>query len=556
VNILPDGRLEGETIEEFERKKELMKISHMSPRQQQVEKENKAKTLIQAVSSVIDWRNIAAEVRKKKPFFYDKTQLWWIWNENKYCYEIIDEIDIMLAVDELVQADTIKPGIKVQVLEAFKREGRKNIPKEAPENWIQFKNKVVDIETMEESEARPEYFLTNPIPHSLGTTDETPIIDGLLKEWGDGYSLTLKQIIAFCCIRDYPLHRIFLLIGAGSNGKGTYLRLLNEFLGIDNIASTEMDLLISNQFHITKLHKKLCCQMSETNFQALKNTSMLKRLSGGDLIGFEYKNKLPFNDYNYAKIIIATNSLPVTHDKTDGFYRRWVIVDFKKQFTEKTDPLINLPESEYEGLARWCCNAIKGILANREFDKEGTIADRKERYESRSNPLQAFLIENYDKILNEKVSASDFYDHLSAWLQSRGHRALTYQTVRNIMKEEGYEYNKQRLSTYDNPVSVILNITKRAVPAVPAVPVVSVYPYTRETELKVLEQVERVEQTTINTVNCSHNEDEWLRCKAFIEKHPLGNAFQIDEVFGNVRIIMWLRDGRMMENPAGTYRII
>ena len=73
--------------------------------------------------------------------------------------------------------------------------------------------------------------------------------------------------------------------------------------------------------------------MGETDFNEMKKTSMLKKLSGGDLIGFEYKRKDPFEDKNYAKITISTNNLPSTSDKTIGFYRRWLIIDFPITFS-------------------------------------------------------------------------------------------------------------------------------------------------------------------------------------------------------------------------------
>jgi P4 family phage/plasmid primase-like protien len=548
VNILPDGRLEGETIEEFEKKKSLFKVSQMTPRQQASEFE-KLKTKLQDVTS---WRTIVQEILKELPIHYDKAQMWWMWNKDRQCYEIIDETDILNVVDNATRTNTLASGAKFQILEAFKREGRKIAPKEIPKSWVQFKNKIVDTTTGEEIEATPEYFLTNPIPHNIGDNEESPTIDRLLEEWGKDYATTLKEIIAYCCLRDYPLHRIFLLIGSGSNGKGTYLRLLNNFIGNENIASTEMDLLINNQFHITKLHKKLCCQMSETNFQALKNTSMLKRLSGGDLIGFEYKNKKPFDDYNYAKILIATNSLPITHDKTDGFYRRWVIVDFSTQFSEKTNPLINISETEYEGLARWCCNAIKRLQTNREFTKEGTIADRKERYEKRSNPLETFLALECEQEQSGNIHSTEFYNDYVNFLGQRGFRIPNYIEVRGMMKDIGYEYERKMISNIQATWVTGLKRKER----LQDLHATSSPPYTWETNPLVPASPASPASVRIIHEESSHNEDNWLRCKAFIEKHPLGNAFQIDEVFGNVRIMLWLRDGRMMENPAGTYRII
>lgn len=514
----------------------------------QQDKQNKTEKLIELQQKILEktnWIHIAYDIIEEFPIYYDKNNMWWLWNHNKECWEITDETDICNIIDTVSKKNTLRSGIKNEMLEAFKRIGRKKKPETLPKTWIQFKNKIVDLETKQELKPNPKYFLTNPIPHNLGESEETPKIDALLKEWGGEYAYTLKQIIAYCCLKDYPLHRIFLLIGSGCNGKGTYLRLLNRFIGQENVASVEMDFIVNNQFHITKLHNKLCCQMSETNFTALKNTSMLKKLSGGDLIGFEYKNKPPFDDYNYAKILIASNSLPVTHDKTDGFYRRWVIIEFKNQFDEKDDPLSSLEEREYENLCRWSLNAIRSLLTNRNFYLEGTIEQRKNRYESHSNPLQSFLMDNYERNANEKIGASDFFDHFSAWLQSRGQRLLTYQTVRNMMKEEGFEYEKTRLNQFENPISAIIGLKRKfdSVPAVPAVPVVSVLPYTRGTKVDVPELLEQVEQNTkINTLY------------ELLTRISTNNIDIVVSIYGKELVDLWVKTGVIYENPAGTYR--
>jgi putative DNA primase/helicase len=75
-----------------------------------------------------------------------------------------------------------------------------------------------------------------------------------------------------------------------------------------------------------------CDYLRETNFNLLTSTNLLKRLVGGDLIGFEKKGKDPFDDYNYAKIMINSNSMPMSQDESDGFYRRWLIIDFPNEF--------------------------------------------------------------------------------------------------------------------------------------------------------------------------------------------------------------------------------
>ncbi|MBY9021986.1 MAG: hypothetical protein KGD67_13100, partial [Candidatus Lokiarchaeota archaeon] len=169
------------------------------------------------------------------------------------------------------------------------------------------------------------------------------------------------------------IHRLFCFIGEGLNGKSKFLKLLTNFVGEENVTSTELDTLLTSRFEITRLHKRLVCQMGETDFSEMKKTSILKKLSGGDLIGFEYKNKNPFEEHNYAKIIIATNNLPTTTDKTIGFYRRWLILDFPNQFSEKKNILEDIPEEEYQSLAVKCLGILKDLISKREFHNEGDI---------------------------------------------------------------------------------------------------------------------------------------------------------------------------------------
>jgi len=170
--------------------------------------------------------------------------------------------------------------------------------------------------------------------------------------------------------------------------KSKFLQLLTKFIGEDNVTSTELDTLLTSRFEITRLHKKLVCQMGETNFSEINKTSIIKKLTGQDIIGFEYKNKDPFEEINYAKILIATNNLPTTTDKTIGFYRRWMIIDFPNQFNEKKDILKDIPEEEYNALALKCSLILKDLLETRTFTNEGSVEDRMKRYEDHSNPLE------------------------------------------------------------------------------------------------------------------------------------------------------------------------
>ena len=397
------------------------------------------------IRNFLNKRDLAQQILGVQPLHYDTARIWWLWDINEFKWKVVDETDILNFVGELSFANTVNSRDKVEILEALKQASRKAKPTPMKPTWIQFQDTIVDIKTGEEFKASPEYFVTNPLPYPLHKERyvETPIMNRIFAEWvGEEYVKTLYQIISYCMIPSYPLHRIFCFIGGGMNGKSCFLNLLRKFIGEENVCSTELDTLITSRFEITRLHKKLVCQMGETNFSEMNKTSILKKLSGGDLIGFEYKRKDPFEEINYAKIIIATNNLPTTTDKTIGFYRRWMIIDFPNQFGEKKDILEDIPEEEYEILAVKCLGILKDLLDEREFHKEGTIEERQKRYEDHSDPLEKFLSEFTEDEPNEHIFKWEFEKNLSEWCTENKFRKMSEVAIGKKMKEKGIEQGK------------------------------------------------------------------------------------------------------------------
>ena len=263
--------------------------------------EKQANEFEKAIRFFTNKRDLAKQFLKVQPLYFDIAKNWWFWSKEELRWIRTDETNILNMVDLTSMADTITASEKNEIIESLRQEGRKNKPDEIKKTWIQFKDTIYDIETEEKFKAESKYFVTNPLPFELNFDDDsTPTIDKVFGQWvGENKIKLLYEIISYCLLPDYPINRIFCFIGNGMNGKSKFLELLRKFVGSQNCCSTELDLLIQSRFEVTRLHKKLVCQMGETNFNELYNTSILKKLSGGDLIGFEYKRADLFDDINY-----------------------------------------------------------------------------------------------------------------------------------------------------------------------------------------------------------------------------------------------------------------
>jgi putative DNA primase/helicase len=397
------------------------------------------KRFVKAIGMFFDKRHLAEQFLKVQPLYYDSARNWWVWCHDETRWNRVDETHILNLINKHSMADTINSKHRNEILEALKQEGRKNRPQDIPKNCIQFKNILYNIQTGDRFLATPNFFVTNPLPFDLHEEnfEQTPTIDKIFEEWvGKEHIRTLYEILAYCMIPQYPINRLFCFIGAGMNGKSKFLELLRKFIGEYNCTSTELDLLLGSRFEVTRLHKKLVCQMGETNFNELTNTSILKKLTGGDMIGFEYKRADLFDDINYAKIIISTNNLPETTDKTVGFYRRWMIIDFPNQFTEKKDILKDIPEEEYKSLGLKCCIILKELLEKREFTNEGSVEHRTKRYEDKSNPFDKFFKEFvFDG--DGEIPKWEFEKRLNEWCKANRFREISEVTINKKMKDKG-----------------------------------------------------------------------------------------------------------------------
>ena len=401
----------------------------------------KERGIIKQPQNVFTNRISQAEIyHKENPFFNDENKIWGTWCEREFKWKKGDEIEILGKIYNNGGVDIVTSKERTEITNALKHVGRFNQPKPIKNSWIQYKERIFDVETGEDFEASPEWYVTNPISYSMGGSEETPMIDELFASWvGEDHKQELYEIIAFAQAPEYFIHRIICLIGSGANGKSTYLSLMRRYLGDDNVVSSSLEALMKVRFEGSKLYKKLVCLMGETNFGTLTQTDYIKGLSGGDKMRIEFKGKDGFDAVNYAKLILATNSLPTTADKTDGFYRRWKIINFNNTFKKEKNVLEKIPEEEYNNLARKCFRILQELWKDRIFTNDGNFEERKANYEKHSNPLSLFLEENFEKDVNADYPNDEFREQFLVYLEDHGFRELTPKTINQQLQLNGFE---------------------------------------------------------------------------------------------------------------------
>lgn len=390
------------------------------------------------------YRKIARQMHNKTPYWYDEAGLWWLWNNNDNSWDITDETQILITLDRQFRIFTEDSKTKGRILSALKKYGRSHKPKDMKKTWIQFNDKIVDIETMETFDASSEYFVVNRIPWSIGESCDTPTMDKLFEQWvGKKYIRTLYEVLAFSCLSYLPFQRFICLKGGGSNGKTQYFKVNNKFVGLKNASTTSLKKLLRNNFAATTLYKKLLTIVGEVSSINIKETDFLKNITDGGFVNIEFKGKNSFEEPIYSTILLSGNEIPTSSDNTDGWVRRWLIIEFPNQFKETGKEIYEtIPDEEYNNLARKVPTILNEMFKQNGFTNEGTIQDRRNNYLEKSSTLANFIDGEIEDDSSSKLILTDFYNAYQRYCNNNDLKIESRTNVNKVLKSFGYDIEK------------------------------------------------------------------------------------------------------------------
>jgi len=156
---------------------------------------------------------------------------------------------------------------------------------------------------------------------------------------------TLYEIIGYTLYPRYSIHKMIMLVGEGGNGKTTYANLIKRFLGNENVSARDLQSLAEYQFSRIDLVGKLANIFVDLPKKPLKETGVIKALTGEDTIIIDIKHRPRGFEYeNYAKMIFTANELPPVYDQSLGWWRRWIVIEFPNKFLSEDE--LEIPEEK------------------------------------------------------------------------------------------------------------------------------------------------------------------------------------------------------------------
>lgn len=281
-------------------------------------------------------------------------------------------------------------------------------------NLIAFENGVYNLMSGDLSPFSPDIVITNRIPWNYNPEASSDLAETTLQKIAcydqEIYQL-LCECIGYCFYRRNELSVALFLTGEKSNGKSTFLQMLQDVLGSENVSALGLDEL-DERFSVATMFGKLANIGDDISDDFLhgKSIAHFKKIVSGNMVKAENKGQDAFFYKPTVKLIFSANQIPRMKDRTGAVLRRMVIIPFNAVFSKDDpdyDPYITwkLKDREVmEYLVKVGVDGLKSILKNKAFTKSKKVDDEIMEYTEYNNPLLLFLKEaETDEIINQET---------------------------------------------------------------------------------------------------------------------------------------------------------
>lgn len=250
-----------------------------------------------------------------------------------------------------------------------------------------------------------------------------------------------EEMIGAVLLKHNRYQKAFLFYGSGSNGKSTILDLIKTFLGPRNYSAIALE-KVTDRFNTAELENKLANIGDDVDNVTIKDTGTLKKLFSGNAIMVERKGERPYIIEPYATHIYSANTIPRSFDKSEGFYRRWLLIPFNARFSsedEDYDPMIADKITAPTALSYLLNIGIKGaqrLMKNGKFTEPQSVIETLEAYKADNSTVLSWIEDrelNEDYFLNRPrdVCYSEFAD----WCKLSGIKAYNVTGKKTFFKE-------------------------------------------------------------------------------------------------------------------------
>jgi P4 family phage/plasmid primase-like protien len=263
--------------------------------------------------------------------------------------------------------------------------------------------------------------------------------------------------------------RALMMVGTGANGKSTILDIVSGLFPPGAVSAVNPQDMDDEYRRALLAGSRLNC-VSELPEAEIMSTEGIKALVSGDAITAREIREAPFRFRPEAGHLFSANSLPPVRDTSRGFWRRWIVLTFDREF-RKDEQVRDLDRSvlgeERAAIVSWALRGAEGLFARGAYDDTKMMTDALEDWRQHADPVAAFIAEQYEVIDDQEFCdgrgtlAAVLYEEYRRWSNNEGHARMSSRTFGSRLKQmvrrkhtnKGALYGVRVVSSYLRAVS-------------------------------------------------------------------------------------------------------
>lgn len=331
------------------------------------------------------------------------------------------------------------------------------------ENILAAKNCLINLDNGQTYPLTKDFYTTNYLPY-----DYNP--DYISDKWGNflcditnndvDVMLLLQMWCGYLFIPNQQYQSFLLCVGDGANGKGVFFDTIANVVGRHN--TSNLPLAFFHEMHkVYGTYGKIANMSNETAKNVEANIeSVIKEYTGNDVMYWKKIYQDGFDAKPTAKLMFATNELPVIRDTTDGIWRRMIYVPFDAKFpaSKQNKNLANELQNhnELSGILNWMLEGRKMLIKNKGFVLPDRCQQALNQYRTESNSVLGFITDTISEDVDSEISTVELYNIYKAWCINNGCYAKNnvhfgkelHRQFPNMIKLQRLNINGQRVNNY------------------------------------------------------------------------------------------------------------
>ena len=267
---------------------------------------------------------------------------------------------------------------------------------------------------------------------------------------------TLQEFIGYCLIPSNKGQRMMVIKGNGGEGKSQIGAVLSVIFGT-NMKDGSIGKISENRFARADLEHVLLCVDDDMRMEALRQTNYVKSIvTAQGKMDLERKGKQSYQGCMFARLLAFSNGdLQALYDRSDGFYRRQLVLTTKEKPTGRVDDpdLAEKMKAEAEGIFLWAFEGLQRLVANNfKFTESDRIRENRESVKRDNNNIFDFMeSEGYIRLkADASISSKDFYEVYRMWCEENSLVPLKARSFSDAMVANAKKFGLEHCNKITN----------------------------------------------------------------------------------------------------------